>query len=333
MGQGGAGYPEVVPAKIGYHASHEQFAPSRLLELVKRAADAGFQAAQSSDHIEPWGASQGESGFAFAWLGAAMQATDLPFALVNAPGDRYHPAIVAQAIATLEEMFPGRFSVCLGSGEAMNEHITGRPWPPKSLRNERLGECVTVIRRLLAGERVTHDGLVTVHEARVWSLPAKPPPLYGAALTPETANWAGTWADGLITVNQPEDRLREIIDAFHDTAGDKPLLLQVHVCWAEDEDEAQKMALESWKGNMLPGPIAQDIRLAEQFDLAAQFIRAEDVVKTVDISSEASWHADNLELYAALGFSTINVHQVAQNQEAFIDFFGNKVLPQIKGAS
>ena len=321
-----------MPAKIGFHASHEQFAPSRLLELVRRAADAGFQAVQSSDHIEPWGASEGESGFAFAWLGAAMQATDLPFTLVNAPGDRYHPAIVAQAIATLEEMFPGRFSVALGSGEAMNEHITGRPWPPKSIRNERLGECVSVIRRLLAGERVTHDGLVIVHEAKVWSLPAQAPPLYAAALSPQTARWAGTWADGLITVNQPEPQLREILDAFHDTAGDKPLLLQVHVCWAEDEGRAKQMALESWRGNMLPSPIAQDVRLAEHFDMAAKFIRSEDVGETVDISADPSWHADNLQRYAALGFSAINVHQVGQNQEAFIDFFGEKVLPAIRGA-
>ena len=322
-----------MPAKFGYHASHEQFAPSRLLQLVRRAADAGFEAVQSSDHIEPWGVEQGQSGFAFAWLGAAMLATDLPFTLVNAPGDRYHPAIVAQAIATLEEMFPGRFSVALGSGEAMNEHITGREWPPKSLRNERLGECVSVIRRLLAGERVTHDGLVTVHEAKVWSLPAKPPPLYAAALSPETARWAGTWADGMITVNQSEPQLRQITEAFYETAGrDKPLLLQVHVCWAEDDEAAEKMALESWRGNMLPSPIAQDVRLAEHFDMAAKFIRSEDVGETVDISSDPAWHVDNLQRYAELGFSAINVHQVGPNQEAFIDVFGEKVLPAIRGA-
>lgn len=122
-------------------ASHEQFPPSRLLRLVQRAADAGFQAVQSSDHIEPWGVEQGESGFAFAWLGAAMHSTRLPFTLVNAPGDRYHPAIVAQAIATLEEMFPGRFSVALGSGEAMNEHVTGNPWPPSIFETSGLGSA------------------------------------------------------------------------------------------------------------------------------------------------------------------------------------------------
>lgn len=326
-----------MPAKIGYHASHEQFAPSRLLDLVRRAAGAGFEAVQSSDHIEPWGVKQGQSGFAFAWLGAAMQATEIPFTLVNAPGDRYHPAIVAQAIATLEEMFPGRFSVALGSGEAMNEHVTGNPWPPKSLRNERLGECVAVIRRLLAGERVTHGGLVRVHDAKVWSRPQSPPPLYAAALSPATARWAGGWADGMITVNQPEDKLREIIDAFRESAGresagDKPLLLQVHLCWAPSHDRAAEMALESWRGNVLPGPVAQDIRLAEHFDQAARFVRREDVESAVDISPDASWHAGNLARYADLGFSVINLHQVGPNQEEFIDFFGEHVLPQVRAA-
>ncbi|HVL50865.1 MAG TPA: TIGR03885 family FMN-dependent LLM class oxidoreductase [Actinomycetota bacterium] len=321
-----------MPPTIGFHASHEQFSPSRLLRLVQQAADAGFRAIQSSDHIEPWGSEQGESGFAFAWLGAAMHATRLPFTLVNAPGDRYHPAIVAQAIATLEEMFPGRFSVALGSGEAMNEHITGNPWPPKHLRQDRLGECAGVIRRLLTGERVTHEGLVRVHDAKVWSLPDSPPPLYIAALSPETARWGGTWADGLITVNQPEERLRRIVEAFRETAGDKPLLLQVHLCWAEDEDRAVDLALKSWRGNMLPGPLAQDVRLAEHFDMAAGFVRPEDVRKAVDISSEAGWHADNLARYADLGFSTINLHHVASTQEEFVDFFGAKVLPELETA-
>ena len=131
---------------IGYHASHEQHPPSRLLQDVARAEAAGFAAVSSSDHFTPWSERQGESGFAWSWLGAAMHATSLPFGVVNAPGQRYHPAIVAQAIATLLELFPGRLAVALGSGEASNEHITGARWPDKAARNERLLECVHVIR-------------------------------------------------------------------------------------------------------------------------------------------------------------------------------------------
>src|SRR5512145_347781 len=140
---------------IGYHASHEQHPPSALLAAARAAAEAGFGAVSSSDHLSPWSRAQGESGFAWSWLGAAMQLVDLPFGVVNAPGQRYHPAIIAQAIATLAEMYPDRLWVALGSGEASNEHVTAEPWPPKSVRNERLVECVGVIRDLLRGDEVS----------------------------------------------------------------------------------------------------------------------------------------------------------------------------------
>ena len=156
---------------LGYHASHEQLPPSELLACVVAAEAAGFQAAMCSDHFAPWSSRQGHSGFAWSWLGAALQATGLGFGVVNAPGQRYHPAIVAQAAATLSEMFPGRFWLALGSGEASNEHITGDRWPAKAERRARLGEAVAVIRALLAGETVSHDGLVRVDQARLWTLP------------------------------------------------------------------------------------------------------------------------------------------------------------------
>ena len=173
--------------RIGWHASHEQIPPSRLLRDARHAEEAGFRVGMSSDHFSPWSARQNESGFAWSWLGAALATTGLPFRVVNAPGQRYHPAIVAQAIATLAEMFPDRLWVCLGTGEASNEHITGDRWPPKPVRNARLAECVAIIRALLAGEEVSHDGLVRVDRARLWTLPAVPPPLLGAAVTEETA--------------------------------------------------------------------------------------------------------------------------------------------------
>jgi G6PDH family F420-dependent oxidoreductase len=139
---------------IGIHASHEQIPPSALLAAMRDAEAAGFERAWSSDHFSPWSERQGESGFAWSWLGAAMQAAAMPFGVVNAPGQRYHPAIVAQAAATLAELFPGRLQVALGTGEFSNEHITGEPWPRKAVRNARLRECVDVIRALFAGEHV-----------------------------------------------------------------------------------------------------------------------------------------------------------------------------------
>lgn len=172
---------------IGYHGSHEQFSPRELLDYVQHAEDAGFDAAMCSDHFRPWNHAQGHSGYSFAWLGAALQATSLPMGLVCAPGYRHHPAVVAQAVATLEVMFPGRVWASFGSGQALNESITGEPWPTKSERNERLRECVDVIRDLWAGKTVTHHGHIDVVDATLYTRPERPPPAFAAAITPETA--------------------------------------------------------------------------------------------------------------------------------------------------
>ena len=200
--------------RIGIHASHEQIAPSELLVAMREAEAAGFDCAWSSDHFSPWSERQGESGFAWSWLGAALATTGLDYGVVNAPGQRYHPAIIAQAAATLSEMFPGRLQVALGTGEFSNEHITGQRWPDKKIREARLLECVEVMRALFAGEVVDHDGLVTVDRARLWTLPDTPPPLLATAVSVETAGWAGGWADGLITIQQPREHLERMLAAL-----------------------------------------------------------------------------------------------------------------------
>src|SRR5690606_11864787 len=219
-------------ARIGYHVSHEQFTPRELLEWVCKAEDAGFACAMSSDHIAPWSKRQGQSGFALSWLGAAMQATNLSFGLITVPaGWRYHPTITAQAGATLAHMFPDRFRwMALGSGQALNEHVTGERWPSKAERNARGQSAAEIIRALWAGPTVSRDGPIRVDEARLYTLPEQAPQLIGAALTPSTAAWAGSWADGLITINQSRDKLQAIIDAFRAGGGDgKPLILQTHL--------------------------------------------------------------------------------------------------------
>jgi probable non-F420 flavinoid oxidoreductase len=317
---------------IGYHASHEQLPPSELLRCVTEAEAAGFQAAMCSDHFAPWSGRQGHSGFAWSWLGAALQATGLGFGVVNAPGQRYHPAIVAQAAATLSEMFPGRFWLALGSGEASNEHITGDRWPAKAERRARLGEAVAVIRALLAGETVSHDGLVTVDRARLWTLPERPPALVGAAVSPETAAWVGGWADGLVTINQAHDQLRAVIEAFRAGGGEgKPLYLQVHLSWAADEQEALAVAHDQWCTNVFDPALAMDLTLPEQFEVAARFVTPEDVRSAVLVSADLGRHTAWLGEYADLGFDRIYLHEVGQasHQQPFIDAFGSKVIPAL----
>jgi probable non-F420 flavinoid oxidoreductase len=317
-------------AVIGYHASHEQLPPSRLLAEVRRAEACGFAAAMSSDHLSPWSARQGESGFAWAWLGAAMQATDVPFGIVNAPGQRYHPAVIAQAIATIAELFPHRLWVALGSGEASNEQVTGDPWPDKAARNERLRVCVDVIRALLRGEEVDVDGPVRVHRARLWTLPADPPPLLGAALTEETAAWVGGWADGLITVYQPPDELTRLIDAFRQHGGDaKPVHVQVHLSWAADEDEALAVAHDQWRTNILPPALMADLEQVEEFERAAADIEPDDVRSKVLVSSELGQHVAWLQELVATGVDGVFLHHVGRDQQAFIETFAEKVLPEV----
>lgn len=317
---------------IGYHASHEQVDPASLLKAVVRAEQAGFDAAMCSDHFAPWSERQGQSGFAWSWLGAALQATSLPFGIVNAPGQRYHPAIIAQAGATLAQMFPDRFWMALGSGEAANEHITGDRWPEKAVRNARLGECVDIIRQLFAGETVTHHGLVSVDRAKLWTRPQAAPRLIGAAVSPQTAHWVGSWADGLITVNQPRGTLRQIIEAFRSGGGEgKPIYLQVHLSYATDAEVALEIAFEQWRSNVFSPPVCWDLELPEHFDEASRFVRREDMGGSVLISHEPSRFVDLLAEFASLGFDGLYLHHVGQEQGAFIDTFGEQVLPHLKG--
>jgi probable non-F420 flavinoid oxidoreductase len=317
-------------ALIGFHCSHEQIPPSRLLENVRHAEAAGFRAAMSSDHFSPWSERQGESGFAWAFLGAALHATALPFGIVNAPGQRYHPAIVAQAAATLCELFPGRLWVALGTGEASNEHITGEHWPAKSKRNARLRECVDVMRALFAGEVVDHEGLVRVDRARLWTLPAEPPSLVGAAVSSDTARWCGGWADGLVTINQPRETLERVIAAFREGGGEgRPIYLQVHLSWAPDDHEALRIAYDQWRTNVFRPPLCWDLETVEQFDIAAQHVRPDDVRDSVLVSADLGRHRAWLHELGELGFEQIHLHHVGQDPRAFIDAFGDRVLPEL----
>jgi probable non-F420 flavinoid oxidoreductase len=315
---------------IGFHASHEQLAPRAALDAVRHAVSSGFTAAMCSDHLAPWSERQGQSGFAWSWLGAALQATDVSFGVVTAPGQRYHPAILAQAIATLAQMHPGRFWAALGSGEALNEHVTGDRWPAKHVRDERLLECVEVIRALLRGEEVDHDGLIRVDRARVWSLPDEPPPLIGAAVSAATAARVAGWADGLITVNQPLEVLERVIGAFRDHGGaDKPVYLQVHLSWAEDEDTALELAFEQWRSNVFSSELNWNLELVSQFDAAAEKVRPDDVRGPVLVSADLDWHVERLTELADLGVDGIYLHHVGQQQADFIDAFSADVLPRL----
>jgi probable non-F420 flavinoid oxidoreductase len=315
----------------GYHASHEQLPPRDLLDAVERAEHAGFAAAMCSDHLTPWSVRQAESGFAWSWLGAALERTALGFGVVNAPGQRYHPVIIAQAVATLEQMYPGRFWVALGSGQAISEHVTGGRWPDKPTRNRRLRECVDVIRALLAGEEVSHDGLVTVDRARVWSLPATPPPLMAAAVSAQTAAWAAQWADGLITVSQPVADLRRLIGDYRDAGGRGDVYVQAQVSFEDTRAEALAVAHDQWRTNVFPAPLSWDLSTVEQVDQAAEHVPADVVAGSVFCTGEAAELIDHLHAIGETGVARVYVHGVTKDQSRFIGRMGEQVLPALSG--
>lgn len=338
--------------RVGFHNSHEQVHPSALLAATQHAEAAGFDAAMCSDHWAPWSVHQGHSGFAWTWLGAAMATTRLPFGVVNAPGQRYHPAVIAQAAATLATMFPGRFWVALGSGENMNEHITGDPWPPKAERDARLRECVQVIRALLDGEEVTHHGLVHVDRAQLWTLPDVKPRLIGPAVTPETARAHADWADGLVTVNQPPDALRRVVAAYRDAGGRGPVALQVHVSYAPDPGEALRIAREQWAGNAAaPPPLAWDLDTPEAFDAHAADADDDTLRTSVVVEHDPARLRDRLAELVSIGFDEVYLHQVAtdvvaghakhddatptatappSSLESFVDMAAEHLLPTLR---
>ena len=314
--------------KIGFHASHEQWPPSVLLDFVRRAERAGFAAGMCSDHFHPWLEEEGHSGFAWSWLGAALAVTNLSFGAVCAPGQRYHPAIIAQASATLAQMFPGRFWLAVGSGEALNERITGERWPAKYVRNARLNECVDVIRALWAGETVNHRGLVQVVDAKLYTRPETAPLLIGAALTPETARWMGSWADGLITAGRNSQDHRRIIAAFRESGGDgKPLFLQSAISFAATDEEAMRQAHREWRHCALDGEQIADLATALEFEAATRHVTPDEVASRLRVSANLQRHIAWLQEDMESGFDAVYVHQIARDMDRFIDTFPAEVLP------
>lgn len=317
---------------VGYHASHEQFPPGVLLNLARSAERTGFRGILSSDHFNPWTPAQGESGFAWSWLGAALQATALPAGVVCTPGYRYHPAIVAQAAATLAEMFPGRLFVAVGTGQALNESITGEVWPSKPERNDRLLAAATIIRRLWVGETVTADFPVRTVKTCLYTRPAEPPLLLGAALTSATAEWVGGWADGLITVAMPKDKLAEVVGAFRRGGGEgKPMYLKVDLSYAREDDEARAGAWDQWRANVFPAAVLETLREPGEFEAMGEFVEPEKVREKIRVSADLQEHVRWLKDDIDLGFSHLYLHNVNRGQEEFIEDFGREVLPEVAG--
>ena len=323
---------------IGYAAMFEQFHPTDLLRWSRQAEDVGFTGVMASDHFHPWVPQQGQAAFVWAWMGALGAQTSLRFGTgVTPPGYRYHPAIIAQAAATLEAMFPGRFYLGLGAGEALNEHIVGGYWPEAAIRSEKLFEAIEVLHKLFTGKVVKHQGKhFTLESARLYTLPPIPPPMYVATSGPINSERTGKFADGIISVGAGDDKLKLLIERFEKGARDAgkdpatmPRIMQVHVSWAASHDEALAQAVKEWPNGGMPFPKG-DIRNPEDFAEMAKIVRPENFANRVLTSPDLAEHTAHIQHFIDLGFTEIYVHNVGRNQEAFITAYGREVLPALR---
>lgn len=319
--------------KIGFHASHEQFSPRELLELAKRAEGAGFDALFCSDHISPWGERQGHSGFSFAWIAAALAQTSLPARMICCPYGRYHPTTVAQAAVTLEDMFPRRFGIALGSGQNLNEHVVGRPWPKKTTRQELLKRSYEIVVALLEGKTV-HDpsGILPVDEAKIFGVPPTSPPVFVAAVTEDTARFAGEFAAGLLTTSRPYSEAVSTASSFRGKTN-RPLWMKVGLSFAATEEKALSQAHLEWGNAAFPNHVLTEVKTTSDFDEMGRSTRPEELRKYLRVSSDLEQHIAWLADDIRAGYEEIFVHNVGPNQREFVDVFGAKVLPALRKIS
>ncbi len=324
-------------ATIGYSAALEQFHPNELLHYCQLAEQHGFRGVLAADHFQPWVPQQGQSAFVYAWMGTLGATTNHTFGPgVTCPSFRYHPSVIAHAAATLAAMFPGRFWLGLGSGEALNEHVVGGVWPEPLERMEMLIESIEIIQRLFSGKPVRYRGeYFKMEKVRLYTLPDTPPPIYIGATGPQTVRYTGQKCDGLITPAAGPEKLRGILDNLAQGArdagrdpGQLRRLLQVHVSWARTQEDALQNALTEWPNGGMSFP-KQDIRSPEDFAAMAKLVRPENFQGRVLISTDLDEHRAHLQSFIDLGFDEVHVHNVGRNQEEFIKVFGEEVIPKL----
>jgi G6PDH family F420-dependent oxidoreductase len=314
--------------RYGYFLSSEEHDPRDLVRQSKLAEEAGFDALWISDHYHPWLDEQGESGFVWSVIGAISAVTSLPVTTaVTCPTVRVHPAVIAQAAATSALLTGGRFTLGVGSGEALNEHITGSRWPAAGERLEMLAEAIEVIRKLFTGKLVSHHGRhYTVETARLYSVPDKPPPIYMSGFGPKAVELAARVADGYICVQPNADFVRR----YRDCGGSGPAQGGLKVCWAADAGEARKTVHRLWPNDEIPGEAAQLLPLPRHFAELTPLVSEDDI--TAPCGPQPDVHIRAIRAYAEAGFDEVYVQQIGQEQEGFFEFYREQVLPRLRSA-
>ena len=316
--------------EIGYTLSSEEHGPRDLVGHAVRAEEAGFTFALISDHYHPWIDRQGHSPFVWTVIGGVAQATGrLRLGTgVTSPLIRIHPAIVAHAAATAGCMMPGRFFLGVGTGENLNEHVLGDRWPSIDRRLDMMEEAIEVIRLLWQGGQQTHRGrYYTVEQARVYDLPEEPVPIMVAAKGERATRLAGGLGDGLIGV-APD---RDMMETFEEAGGgDKPRYGQLHVCWAGSEEEARRTALEWWPNASIPGELGVELPLPRHFEQAAELVTEEHIGEAIPHGPDPEPYIQAIREYEDAGFDHVYLHQIGPDQEGFVRFCEQDLLPKFR---
>ncbi len=323
--------------KIGYAAMLEQFHPSEALEFCESAEANGFEGIMASDHLQPWVPQQGQSAFVWSFMAACAERTKTDIGPgVTCPTFRTHPVIIAQAAATMAAMYPGRFWLGLGSGEAINEHVVAGYWPEAPERANRMFEAVGFMRELFTGKETRHSGAnFKIESIRLWTMPKEPPPIYVATSGPITARRTGQLADGLITVGAPKEKIDKLLKSFSEgrvksgrDAGGGKKILQLHLSWAETDEQAHKNALLEWPNGGMKFP-KQDIRSPLDFEQMAKMVRPDDFEGRMLMTADCEVHRKEIQKFVDMGFDQIYLHNVGRNQREWIEAFGRDVLPKL----
>ena len=319
--------------RIGYTLSSEEHGPGDLLLYGRIAEESGFDFLTISDHFHPWTSRQGQSPFVWSVLGGlAVKTEEIPvMTAVTCPTMRIHPAIVAQAAATTASLLPDRFTLGLGTGENLNEHVTGTAWPESGERLDMLEEAIELIRRLWTGDLVTErTPHYTIDRARLYTIPETSPPIAVAASSPAAARLAGRAGDALIST-APE---AEIVETFRGAGGEgRPVYGQLTVCYGPDETKAKHEALEWWPNTSVPGEVGLELAEPQHFEEVAELITTEQVAEKVVCGPDARAIVEKVGLFTDAGFDQVFLHQVGPRQEEFLAFAKDELLPALREGS
>lgn len=317
--------------RIGYFLSSEEHPPGALVDQARAAEEAGFDGLWISDHYHPWNTEQGQSPFVWSVIGALAEATSLEVTTaVTCPTVRIHPAVVAQAAATAAVMCRGGFRLGVGSGEALNEHITGARWPTAGVRLEMLEEAVEIIRRLVGGENLTHHGThYTVEDATVFTRPDEVMPVLVSGFGPKAIELAGRIGDGFVNTMPDADA----IAAYRSAGGRGPAVAGAKACYGPDRDEALATAHRLWGNAGVPGELSQVLPSPAHFEQAATLVTPEMVGESMPCGPDVGHHVEMLRRYVDAGYDELYISQVGPTSPDFFKVYADEVIPELRKAA